>query len=120
MNSKTRKRIWPVSLVMALAIIGMMAAVVLSTNPGTAQAQGLCDTASGATLQALIESGVCPDDSNTADDEEGLCDTATGATLQALIDSGVCKMTGRPILQWRHDYIRQHQWRRRSRIQGGD
>ena len=67
MNSKTRKRIWPVSLVMAVAIIGMMATVVLSTNPGTAQAQqGLCDTASGATLQALIESGVCPDDSNTA------------------------------------------------------
>ena len=90
MNSKTRKRIWPVSLVMALAIIGMMATVVLSTNPGTAQAQGLCDTASGATLQALIESGVCPDDSNTAADQSGLCDTATGATLQALIDSGVC------------------------------
>ena len=59
MNSKTRKRIWPVSLVMALAFIGMMAAVVLSTNPGMAQAQGLCDTASGATLQALIDAGVC-------------------------------------------------------------
>ena len=91
MNSKTRKRIWPVSLVMALAIIGMMAAVVLSTNPGTAQAQGLCDTATGATLQALIDSGVCQDDSATSDDDEGLCDTATGATLQALIDSGVCQ-----------------------------
>ena len=91
MNSKTRKRIWPVSLVMALAFIGMMAAVVLSTNPGTAQAQGLCDTATGATLQALIDSGVCQDDSATSDDEEGLCDTATGATLQGLIDSGVCQ-----------------------------
>ena len=93
MNSKTRKRIWPVSLVMALAIIGMMAAVALSNNPGAAQAQGICDTASGATLQALIDAGVCQDDSTTtdADAEEGICDTATGATLQALIDSGVCQ-----------------------------
>ena len=94
MNSKTRKRIWPVSLVMALAIIGMMAVVVLSTNPGTAQAQGLCDTATGATLQALIDAGVCQDDSATSDDDKGLCDTATGATLQGLIDAGVC--TGDP------------------------
>ena len=93
MNSKTRKRIWPVSLVMALAIIGMMAAVALSNNPGAAQAQGICDTASGATLQALIDAGVCQDDSTTtdADAEEGICDTASGATLQALIDSGVCQ-----------------------------
>ena len=91
MNSKTRKRIWPVSLVMALAFIGMMAAVVLSTNPGMAQAQGLCDTASGATLQALIDAGVCTaDGSSTDQDEEGLCDTASGATLQGLIDAGVC------------------------------
>ena len=91
MNSKTRKRIWPVSLVMALAFIGMMAAVVLSTNPGMAQAQGLCDTATGATLQALIDAGVCTaDGSSTDNDEEGLCDTATGATLQGLIDAGVC------------------------------
>ena len=91
MNSKTRKRIWPVSLVMALAIIGMIAAVALSNNPGAAQAQGICDTASGATLQALIDAGVCQDDSTTTDSEEGICDTASGATLQALIDSGVCQ-----------------------------
>ena len=90
MNSKTRKRIWPVSLVMALAVIGMMAVIALSTNPGMAQAQGLCDTASGATLQALIDSGVCPDTSGGGGDDAGLCDTATGDTLQALIDSGVC------------------------------
>ena len=88
MNSKTRKRIWPVSLVMALAVIGMMAVIALSSNPGMAQAQGLCETASGATLQALIDSGVCP--GGGGDDDEALCDTATGATLQALIDSGVC------------------------------
>ena len=91
MNSKTRKRIWPVSLVMALAIIGMMAAVVLSTNPGTAQAQqGLCDSATGATLQALIASGVCQAAESTDDDQGGICDTATGATLEALIEAGTC------------------------------
>ena len=90
MNSKTRKRIWPVSLVMALAVIGMMAAVALSTNPGTARAQGLCDTATGDVLQGLIDAGVCQDDSSTDGDDEGLCDTATGDVLQGLIDAGVC------------------------------
>ena len=90
MNSKTRKRIWPISLVMALAVIGMMAAVALSTNPGTARAQGLCDTATGDVLQGLIDAGVCQDDSSTDGDDEGLCDTATGDVLQGLIDAGVC------------------------------
>ena len=92
MNSKTRKRIWPVSLVMALALIGVMALVVLATNTGEAQAQGLCDTASGATLEALIEAGVCQDTTtdDMEEDDAGLCDTATGATLDALIASGVC------------------------------
>ncbi len=90
MSKQTRKRIWPVSLVMALAIIGMMAVVVLSTNPGTAQAQdGLCDTATGDVLQGLIDAGVCQDDSGG--DDEGLCDTATGDVLQGLIDAGVCQ-----------------------------
>ena len=92
MSKQTRKRIWPVSLVMALAVIGMMAAIVLSTNPGTAQAQGLCDTASGAVLQGLIDAGVCQDSSGGGD--EGLCDTATGDVLQGLIDAGVCKASG--------------------------
>ena len=91
MNSKTRKRIWPVSLVMALAVIGMMAVFVLSNNPGTAQAQGLCDTASGDVLQGLIDADVCQDDSGTAADDEGLCDTASGDVLQGLIDADVCQ-----------------------------
>ena len=90
MSNKTRKRIWPVSLVMALAVIGMMAAIVLSTNPGTAQAQGLCDTASGAVLQGLIDAGVCQDSSGGGD--AGLCNTATGGVLQGLIDAGVCQV----------------------------
>ena len=40
MSKKTRKHIGPVSLVMALAIIGALAAfLVLATNPGASQAQ---------------------------------------------------------------------------------
>ena len=43
MTNKTRKRIWPVSLVMSLAIIGALAAfLVLVTNPGASQAQPDC------------------------------------------------------------------------------
>ena len=67
-----------------------MALVVLATNTGEAQAQGLCDTASGATLEGLIAAGVCQDTTTDDTDEEGLCDTATGATLEGLIASGVC------------------------------
>ena len=39
MSNKTRKRIWPVSLVMSIAIVGALAAfLVLATNPGASQA----------------------------------------------------------------------------------
>ena len=41
MINKTRKHIWPVSLVMSIAIIGALAAfLVLASNPGDAQAHG--------------------------------------------------------------------------------
>ena len=41
MSNKTRKHIWPVSLVMSIAIIGVLAAfLVLATNPGETQAHG--------------------------------------------------------------------------------
>ena len=40
MSNKTRKHIWPVSLVMAIAIIGALAAfLVLANNPGAIMAQ---------------------------------------------------------------------------------
>ena len=39
MSNKTRKRIWPASLVVALAIVGALAAlVVLSASPGSTSA----------------------------------------------------------------------------------
>ena len=44
MSNKTRKHIWPVSLVMSIAIIGALAAfLVLATNPGDTQAHGAGD-----------------------------------------------------------------------------
>ena len=41
MSNKTRKHIWPVSLVMSIAIIGALAAfLVLAANPGATNAHG--------------------------------------------------------------------------------
>ena len=41
MSNKTRKHIWPVSLVMSIAIVGALAAfLVLATNPGPTTAHG--------------------------------------------------------------------------------
>ena len=41
MSNKTRKHIWPVSLVMSIAIIGALAAfLVLANNPGATMAHG--------------------------------------------------------------------------------
>ena len=41
MRNKTRKHIWPVSLVMSIAIIGALAAfLVLANNPGATMAHG--------------------------------------------------------------------------------
>ena len=41
MSNKTRKRIWPMSLVMSIAIIGALAAfLVLAANPGATNAHG--------------------------------------------------------------------------------
>ena len=50
MTNKTRKRIWPVSLVMAIAFIGAVAAIVaIAALPGTASAQPAPPTAPGTT-----------------------------------------------------------------------
>ena len=41
MSKKTRRHIWPVSLVMSIAIVGALAAfIVLATNPGSSSAHG--------------------------------------------------------------------------------
>ena len=44
MTNKTRKHLWPVSLVMSIGIIGALAAfLVLASNPGDTQAHGASD-----------------------------------------------------------------------------
>ena len=46
MSNKTRKHIWPVSLVMSIAIIGALAAfLVLAAAPGSSSAHGPDDPA---------------------------------------------------------------------------
>ena len=63
MGERTKRRVWPASLAAVLAAVGVMAAfIVLSSAPGAAQAQdqSVCDVADDVTLDALIESGVCP------------------------------------------------------------
>ena len=66
MINRKKRHIWPVALVAVLAVAGLMAALIVLASPlGTAQAQGLCDDASGPTLEALIEAGVCQADDGT-------------------------------------------------------
>ena len=49
MTNKTRKHLWPVSLVMSIGIIGALAAfLVLASNPGDTQAHGAGDHPSQA------------------------------------------------------------------------
>ena len=64
MTTQTRKRIWPVSLMMSLAIIGGLAAlVVLAANPGATQAHGASDHeewCANATRRARSPRQSCP------------------------------------------------------------
>ena len=54
MSNKTRKRIWPVSLVMSIAIVGALAAfLVLAANPGASQAHPGDDAAHQAHCATL-------------------------------------------------------------------
>ena len=72
MIDRTKRHIWPVALVAVLAVAGLMAALIVLASPaGTAQAQGLCDTATGATLEALIAAGVCQADDGTNGTDPG-------------------------------------------------
>ena len=91
MSIKTRKHIWPVSLVMSIAIVGVLAAfLVLGANPGPTQAQDdKCATATGDALELLRDLGLCPaDTSDTSQDDE--CATASGDALEVLRELGLC------------------------------
>ncbi len=73
MTNKTRKHIWPGTLVMAIAVVGIMAAfLVLANNPGVILAQG--DPCAGMTEAErgafLLGGGTC-----------GVPDTGNGDTM---------------------------------------
>ena len=77
MSNKTRRRIWPVSLVMSIAIIGALAAfVVLAVNPGATNAHEDDDHAAACAAMTPIERGIhdalnpndpCPEPGTTPD-----------------------------------------------------
>ena len=95
MSNKTRKHIWPVSLVMSIAIVGVLVAfLVLAANPGATQAQDdPCNTATGDALAVLQELGLCP--TGTSDPvQDDQCDTATGDALAVLRELGFCPTGG--------------------------
>ena len=98
MSIKTRKHMRAVSLVMSIAIVGVLAAfLVLAANPGPTQAQdGRCATASGDALELLRQLGLCTadtaDTSDAAQDAE--CATASGDALEVLRQLGLCGAGG--------------------------
>ena len=100
MSIKTRKHMRAVSLVMSIAIVGVLAAfLVLAANPGPTQAQDdRCATASGDALELLRELGLCTaDTSDTAQDDE--CATASGDALELLRELGLCTAGGGDMIR---------------------
>ena len=84
MSKKTRKHIWPVSLVMSIAIVGALAAfIVLATNPGSSSAHGgtphdCSDLGPGA--QGVHDAFAAPDDPKCSDTgDTGTTDPVTPA-----------------------------------------
>ena len=66
MTNQTRKYIWPVSLAMSLALVGVLVAFVAMAGPQTAQAHGPCDfnDGIGAFAECVAAGG---DDEHTHD-----------------------------------------------------
>ena len=76
MSNKTRKRLWPVSLVMALAVVGIAAAfLVVTSSPSNTQAH---DGATGSTHCDDIPAGLLQDIHDATYDHD--CDTGPSAT----------------------------------------
>ena len=111
MSNKTRKHIWPVSLVMSIAIVGALAAfLVLAGNPGETQAHGAGDhpnqgwpaCADMTDAQRAIHDGIhtnvgahgtmdpCPDTTNGGNGGNGGNGQmgATGVSLESSSTSG--------------------------------
>ena len=104
MRNKTRKHIWPVSLVMSIAIIGALAAfLVLANNPGATMAHGDADhDAACAAMtdeqqkahnaEAILEGeevcGATPDDTNGGGANGGGEETTTPSPLVSSSSTG--------------------------------
>ena len=94
MSIKTRKHIWPVSLVMSIAIVGALAAfIVLATNPGSSSAHGGtphdCSGMSDA-AQGVHDAFAAPDDpkcSDTGDTGNGTDGGGDETTPSPLVSS---------------------------------
>ena len=70
MSKKARKHIWPVSLVMSLALVGVLAVVALAlAGSNTAQAHGPCNFDDG--IEAFAECvATGGDDTHTHEDDD--------------------------------------------------
>ena len=123
MKDIMRKHLWPAALVAALAVVGMLAAFVVLTGPqrGTAEAQGICDGATGGILASLQQIGLCggtggtttpaPTTGGSGPSSPGspgspaptapaggqdVCAGATPQQLAALRQAGLCQPTATP------------------------
>ena len=90
MSKETRKYIWPVSLAMSLALVGVLAAFVVLAGPGSqsAEAHGPCDFQSmsgGEFARCVAEGGdvVGHTHDDTGDTDDTGMMTPAGATLQS-------------------------------------
>ena len=98
MKKGNRKYIRLLATAMSLAVVGMLATfVALAAQPEPASAQGLCDGPLAPFLAQCAGRGAAADGPRHTD--------------AADVADGCCR---------RRHCIRQHQWRRRSPIPGGD
>ena len=89
MSKKARKHIWPVSLAMSLALVGVLAVVALAlAGSNTAQAHGPCDlnTMTVAEFAECVATG--GDDTHNHDGNGGNGVTDTGAMLKSSSSTG--------------------------------
>ena len=96
MSIKTRKHMRAVSLVMSIAIVGVLAAfLVLAANPGPTQAQDdRCAAATGDALTLLQGLGLCQTGGTSDPAQDDRCATATGDALAVLQGLGLCQTGG--------------------------
>ena len=79
MSKKTRKHIWPVSLVMSIAIVGALAAfIVLATNPGNSSAHSPGGGAAPNHCTGMSAAAQGLHDAFAGEDDVKCSDTGTG------------------------------------------